>query len=478
MVLRAAILIRPATFAACCLSVLLLACSVSPARPDLALPEQTPGQWQALVPEAENSATMMNWWASWNDPTLSALLAQAQQHSASLAQATARIAQARASATAAGAALWPNLDFHASLISSRDPSLGLAAKQSIQTTGLDARWEIDLFGANAAARNGMLARVDARESEWHDARISLAAEVANNYLALRSCEAQAADLQQLAESQQVSLQLQQQKIAAGFIAPLELAQQRAVLAGAVAQVQQQQTDCHSLLKALVVLIDLPEPALHELLKAGSARLPQASNFVVDTLPVQVLLQRPDLRAAMHNLMANAADIEATKARRYPSISLLGSINLLGIRIAGQAEHDRSWSFGPSLTLPLFDAGARKADVDFALARQAEAQAAFRQKTLLAVQEVEEAMIRLDLANRHLQQHQYIETVQLNKLLAAETGWRLGNVNLLEKEEARRQQLEAQRSKWQLQRARASAWIALYKAVGGDWQQAAKQPGLP
>jgi multidrug efflux system outer membrane protein len=464
--------------ASLCLSVFLAACSTSTTKFEESINATTAGKWEAPFPEAENTLSIVSlekWWASWNDPVLLALQAHAQLHNPSIAQASARISQARAEASASGATLWPNLDFNASLKSNRDYPIPGAGKQVIRSTGLDARWEVDLFGANFAARSSMVARAEARDSEWHDARLSVAAEVANTYVALRSCEAQADAAEQIAQSQQASQHLLDQRLAAGFISALELAQQRANLANTMSQARQQQTDCTALLKSLVVLIDLPEIALSEQLRAGHAIVPQASNFMVDQLPANTLLKRPDLRARMQNLVASAKEIDAAQARRYPSVSLLGSINILGIKVAGQTTDIHSWSFGPSLTLPIFDAGKRKADVDAALARHSEALAAFRHQSLIAVREVEESMLRLDLANSQLLQYQHIENLHTMNTQSTQAGWELGSVSLLDKEEARRQQLVGLQQKWQKQRDRASAWIALFKAVGGDWKIPGDQP---
>lgn len=462
-------------FASIGLSGLLAACSTSTTKFEASIKTTTTDKWEAPLPATDNALSLEKWWAGWNDPVLLALQAHAQHHSPSIAQAAARIAQARAEASAADAPLWPNLDFNASLTSNRDYPIPGAGKQTIRSTGLDARWEIDLFGANFAARSSMLARAEARDSEWHDTSISLAAEVANTYVALRSCEAQLEAAQQIVQSQQTSQGLQEQRLVAGFISPLELAQQRAILAANLVQMQQQHTDCAVLLKSLVVLIDMPEAALKEQLKSGYAVVPQPANFVVEQLPASALLKRPDLRATMQHLVASAKEIDAAQARRYPSFSLLGTINILGIKVAGQTTDTHSWSFGPSLTLPIFDAGKRKSDVDAALARHSEALAAFRHQSLLAVREVEESMLRLDLANTQCQQHQHIEDLHTMNTQSTQAGWELGSVNLLEKEEARRQQLAVQQQKWQKQRDRASAWIALYKAVGGDWQKPVDQP---
>jgi multidrug efflux system outer membrane protein len=457
------------------LSGVLAACSTTTTNFEESIKTTTVDKWEVPLSEVENPQSIDKWWESWNDPLLLELQSHAQQHSSSIVQATARIAQARAEASAAGATLWPSLDFSASLKSNRDYPIPGVGRQTIRSTGLDAQWEIDLFGANFAARSSMVARAQARDSEWHVARISLSAEVTNTYVALRSCEAQADASEQIAQSQKVSQALQDQRTSAGFISALELAQHRVLVANTNSQMRQQQTDCAVLLKSLVVLIDMPEAALKEKLQSGHANIPQAGNFVVNELPVNTLLKRPDLRASMQNLVASAKEIDAAQARRYPSLSLMGSINILGIKVSGKSADIHSWSFGPSLTLPIFDAGKRKSDVDAILARHNEALAAFRRQSLMAVQEVEEAMLRLDLANDQLLQHQHIEDLHTINTQSAQAGWELGSVSLLDKEEARRQQLAGQQQKWQKQRDRASAWIALYKAVGGDWQKPAELP---
>jgi multidrug efflux system outer membrane protein len=469
MALRKSNGLRRPIFAAICLSGMLLGCRTQPSQPERGMLEKAASEWQTALPSTENASTLTNWWASWNDPSLSELLDLAQQNNPSMTQASARITQARATASAAGARLWPNIDLNASYIRGHYPLLPKDLDQTVLSTGLDARWELDLFGANAATHDSLLARLSAREYEWHDARISLAAEVANTYLALRSCEAQAQDAQAILSSQKITQRLYQEKITVGFSSANELAQQTAILASVSTQVQQQQSECAILLKSLVVLIALPEPELREKLKAGHAKLPQAGQFIVASLPIEALLKRPDMRAAMQNLMASAAEIDAAQARRYPSISLLGSINLYGIQISGQTANLKGWSFGPSLNLPLFDAGARKADVVQAQARHTESQAGFRRQTLMAVQETEVAMLRLDLANHQLEQQQQILAAKKFALQGAEAGWKFGSVSLLEREESLRQQLAAQSTQSQLQRLRGSAWIALYKAVGGDWQ---------
>lgn len=460
-----------------CLALTALhGCWVTTLHPDMQVLAKPGAQWQAPVPPAaaEQAQSLAQWWAAWGDPTMTDLQARALQDNTSLAQAAARIAQARADAASAGAALWPSVDLKALYASTRSPLQPPPVKQSYAISGLDARWEIDLFGAVSIARSGALARLEARENEWQDARISLSAEVANAYVALRACEAQQNVLQRVANSQTLSQKLLQQRTGAGFVSAVELAQNTSLLANAMTQLQQQKTECAVAVKSLVVLTGMPEPELRNMLEARAAQLPQPASFVVESLPAKVLLQRPDLRAALQNLTAVASEIGVAEARRYPSLSLMGSIGTYSFRISGQTQQGNSWFFGPTLDLPLFDAGSRKAAVDNANARYAEMLAAFKQRTLLAVKEVEEALLRLDAANQNLLQQQKIDEARSIAMQASETGLIAGSYSVLDREEIRRQQLIGQHQKLMLQRDQAAAWIALYKAVGGDWQADAKQ----
>ncbi|MES2069941.1 MAG: efflux transporter outer membrane subunit [Pseudomonadota bacterium] len=461
----------------CRLAILALAltalhgCSVITPRPDpQALLNPAPA-WEApsvVDPDAEPHSLAL-WWAAWGDRALTEIQAQALQNNTSLAQAAARIAQARAEATAAGAALWPAVDLKAAYASTRSPLQPPPVKQTYAIAGLDARWEIDLFGAVSTARSGLLARLEARESEWQDARISLAAEVANAYIALRTSEAQQQIVQSMVNSHTLSQKLLQQRTSAGFISAVELAQSNTLLANALTQLQQQKTECAVTLKSLVILSGVPESELRGVLAARTGQIPQPASFVVESLPAKVLLKRPDLRAALQNLSAAASEIGVAEARRYPSLSLMGSIGSYSFRINGQTQQGNSWFFGPTLDLPLFDAGSRRAAVDNANARYEEMLAGFKQRTLLAVKEVEESLIRLDAANKNLQQQQTIDESRGIAMEASEAGLRVGSYSVLDREEVRRQQLISQHQKLALQRDQASAWIGLYKAVGGDWQ---------
>jgi NodT family efflux transporter outer membrane factor (OMF) lipoprotein len=190
------------------------------------------------------------------------------------------------------------------------------------------------------------------------------------------------------------------------------------------------------------------------------------------VPAELLSQRPDLAASEREIAAASADVSVAQADRLPRISLAGSIGRSSVRIGGASFDGNTWSFGPALLAPLFDAGRRRAAVDAAEARYDEAVAVYRERVLAAVREVEEALVRLDAAERREADAQLAAQGYAEFLAAAESQWRVGTVNLLDLEQARRSSLAANAGLLQVQRERVVAWLALYKAMGGGWASSA------
>ncbi|NML15149.1 efflux transporter outer membrane subunit [Azohydromonas caseinilytica] len=427
-----------------------------------------PTAWQAPRPHDGEPQALAQWWSRFDDPLLASLVAQAQASSPTLAQAAARIAQARAQLTVAGAALSPTLDGRAdaSRISNAFPPPTLT--YSIARVGADAGWEIDLFGGRRAGVAVAQAQAGAAAAQWHDARVSLAAEVGLSYVGLRACEAQVAlDAQNVAAARQIA-ELTQRKVEVGFESPANGALAQATLSDTLARAQAQQAECEVAVKALVALTGLDEPALRAQLGARAAQLPRPAAFGVAAVPAQVLAQRPDLAAAEQQLRAAAAGVDAAEAARWPRLLLAGAITLGVGRVAGVQDTGANWSFGPALSLPLFDAGRRRAEVDAARARLDEALAAWEQRARGAVREVEEALVRLDAAARREDDARTAAENWQRFVQATQTRWELGNASLIELQDARRQRIAAEAALLVVQRERVNAWVQLYKASGGGW----------
>ncbi|MDB5765248.1 MAG: Outer rane component of tripartite multidrug resistance system [Collimonas fungivorans] len=441
-------------------------------------------QFQASLPQTAangngtGAADLTGWWSQFDDPLVSELVAAAQASNPSLAQALARIAQARAAAGSAGSALFPSLAADAS--STRSKSLsgttGLGSASIIttnSTAAFDASWELDLFGGKRKTAEAANARVFARNADWYGAKVSLAAEVGSTLVNYRACVAIAAMLAQDLKSREQTAQLTALKVKAGFTAPAD----GALINGSTADARQklvvQRTECDLDVKALVALTDIPEPALRTKL-AVNERLPTPRGFVVESVPAQALSQRPDIAVAERELAAASAEINVAQANRYPSLSLLGSIGIGGFRFDGSSSRSDTWSFGPSLKLPLFDAGLRRAQVDLARGRYDEAYAGYQLQVRSAAREIEEALVRLDAAARREDDAALAAKEYESYFRANDDKFKAGSGSLFELEDARRTFLSAQQTQISVQREHVTAWIALYKALGGGWRNDKQQ----
>jgi NodT family efflux transporter outer membrane factor (OMF) lipoprotein len=235
----------------------------------------------------------------------------------------------------------------------------------------------------------------------------------------------------------------------------------------------QRAECELLVKSLVNLTGFDEAALRALMAHAGAQVPQPAALAVPSVPAQALRQRPDLAASERELAASSAEIGAAVADLYPSLSLTGSITVSASNLSSSVT---TWSLGPSLSIPIFDAGKRRAAVDSAQASYRSALADYRQSVRDAVKEIEQALVRLDSTARRADQAGQAAQEYRRYFEATEVNWRAGGASLLTLEEARRSALSAQIDEIALQRNRVQYWIALYKALGGGWQP--DSPALP
>ncbi|MFC5476325.1 efflux transporter outer membrane subunit [Paraherbaspirillum soli] len=438
-------------------------------------------QFQTSLPKHsapdDGTADLTRWWGQFDDPLVAELVDAAQTTSPTLAQALARIAQARANASSSRSALYPSLAANANSTRSKSPSSGASVVSTSSSASLDASWEIDLFGGKRKSADAANARLSARSADWHGARVSLAAEVGTTLVNYRACIATAAMLAQDLQSREQTAQLTMLKIKAGFTAPADGALINASAADARQRLILQRADCDLDIKALVALTDIAEPDLRAKLAAND-RIPQPRGIIVDAVPAQALTQRPDIAVAERELAAAGADINVAQANRYPRVSLLGSIGIAGLRFDGQNSHSNTWSFGPSISLPLFDAGRRKAEVDLAQARYDEAYAGYQLQVRSAVREIEEALVRLDAAARREDDAAAAARDYERYYRANDDKYKAGSGSLFELEDARRTSLAAQQTLISVQREHVAAWIALYKALGGGWRSDAQVAAMP
>lgn len=454
------------TFVSLCLATVLAACATPqlPATPSIT----TDAQWQATLPHGGDAQALAGWWQRFDDPLLAQLIAQAQRQNPNLAQTAARVREARAGLSAVRAQQRPGADLRAN--ATRGATAG-GTPSTQAAVDVQAQWEIDLFGGTRAQVAAADARAQSAALAWHGARVSLAAEVAQTYVNLRSCEAQLAVLREDVTSQNKIDELTREKVRVGFEAPANGHLARAAAADARNRAAATEADCAALVQALAVLTAQSAQGLKPQLTPRTATLPQPKGFAVQAVPAQVLAQRPDVSAAERDLVAAAADVGVADAARYPRITIGGHLGFGLLRVGGQNSDGLNWGFGPQLSLPIFDGGARAAQQDASRARYDAARAGLDAKLRSAASEVEEALIRLQAAERREADALAAAQGFRDFFAAAETRWRVGAGSLIEREDARRTALTAQSGLLAVQRERVAAWITLYRSVGGGWTAA-------
>ncbi len=432
--------------------------------------------WQTPLPHGGSTAQLVNWWTQLGDPLFNELMQAAQQSSATLAAALTRVAQARTGVARADDAISPNLSLNAQ--ASRGVQAPKAPPASSLSIAAQASWEIDLWGSNRAALSAAQLRSRGAELGWHEARVAVAAEMASTYMAYRYCESLLTLLQRDAASRDETARLAELTAKAGFSAPATAQLARASSFDAANSITAMQAQCDAQIKALVALSGLPEAGLREKLKANRAaaeRLPaQSALFSIATavtqVPAQLLAQRPDIAAAQQEVTAAALDIKTADARRYPTLSLNGSIGVASSRQLGFTSDGMTWGLGPvALNLPLTNQDVTRSNTQAAVAAYAEAVKTLQAKARQAVREVEEGLVNLNAANVRGGQTKAAAEGYGASLAATQARYRAGLASLVELEDARRTALFAQQNQLNVERDRIAAWISLYRATGGGWQ---------
>jgi NodT family efflux transporter outer membrane factor (OMF) lipoprotein len=426
-----------------------------------------PTQWHAPLPHQGSLGSLTQWWQQQGDPVLVDLIAAAQAVSPSVSQALARVEASRAQQALAHGALVPSLG--AQLAASRgvsQPNLPVATTQQL---GLQTAWELDLVGANRAVSRAAVANVESSQAQWHDARVSVAAEVANGYYGLSSCTQQLALARRDAASRQETARLTEINAKVGFLAPSMAAMARASAADGSSRVTQQSALCEQNTKALVALTAISEPDLKEKMALAHVDAGKSATIFIATIPAQTIAQRPDVFSAERDVIVASAQVGSAKAQRLPRLTLTGAIGTMRQTINGVDQNGTTWSFGPlAVNLPLFDGGQRVAAVTAAEANYQAIVVTYRAKVRQAVREVEEAVVNLHSTEARTQDAKVSTEGYAQSLAATQTRFGQGLASLVELEDARRNALASESAQLNLSLERSRAWVALYRALGGGF----------
>jgi multidrug efflux system outer membrane protein len=451
----------------------LSACAGGPSGTALPSPVKAPTSWSADAGEAPVSppspsppSPLGAWWSRFHDPVLSQLVTQALAANTQVLGAQASLREARALRDVVADGMEPSLGASASAGRSR---VGRTPASNLYQSGLDASWEIDVFGGRRHALEASEATARASEMSLGDVQVSVAAEVALAYIAWRGTGSRMLIANQNLDSQQETLQLTLWREQAGLVTTLDSAQARTSTEQLRALLPSLQASLAQSRHALSVLTAQAPETLVLVLPAGPA-MPQADAELTIAIPADTLRQRPDVRAAEAQVEAAIALVAQAESARWPVFALSGSLGLSALTMGtlGQAGSIVS-SVLASASLPLFDGGSSRAQVRAQIAAQDLMQSSWQATVLLALQEVEDALaaLRGDRDRlRHLQAA--AEAATLAALLATQQ-YGSGLIDFQTVLTTQRTQLSAQDAVALTQTDLGSDHVRLYKALGGGWQ---------
>jgi NodT family efflux transporter outer membrane factor (OMF) lipoprotein len=406
------------------------------------------------------------WWRDFNDPLLSKLITQALQANTSIRSAQAALQQARALRDVKVANSRPNLSLSGS--AQRSQTENFDATNNFRV-GLDASWEADVFGAVRSGVNASESDAMAAQASLRDVQVSVAAEVALAYIQLRGQQSQLAIAQSNLASQSETLQITDWRAKAGLITSLEVEQAKAATAQTAAQIPALTASIANTRHSLAVLTGQRPLELDQMLSAAQA-VPQAADASASMIPADTLRQRADVRAAEHRIQAALSRVDAADAARYPSFNLGGTLSLNSLTLAGLSNGATlAGSVLGSLSVPLFDAGAGKAQVLAQEAALEQARASYQATVLTTLKDVEDALVARQGDRERLQSLQQAATAAENAATLAQSRYKSGLIDFQTILQTQRTLLSAQDSVASTLADLSSDQVRLIKALGGGWQ---------
>ncbi|MEQ5843351.1 efflux transporter outer membrane subunit [Paraburkholderia acidicola] len=480
-------------------AVLLGACTVGP---DFKAPEaNTPATWHdalatqsALSGESRVTAEAdpdPQWWRSFNDATLTSLIDRATRGNLDVQIAVVRIAEARASERSAAAAGLPTLSASASY-THEDVGQGLASTGSTAPPGgnpglaglidsltkpvniyqgsLDASWELDLFGRVRRSVEAANASTVAAIGNRDDALVTLQAEVAQTYAQLRAAQASRDTAQADLVAEQQILELTRERAAKGLVTDLDVESATSAVGTLEASLAQYDQQIAASLNGLAVLLGEAPGALDAEL-ATATPIPPPPPQVPVGLPSSLARRRPDIRVAEAQLHRQTAQVGVAVAQFYPDISLTGQVGQESTKPGDLTKWANNfYSFGPSVSLPIFQGGQLRANLKLAKADQAEAALSYRKTVLEALQDVDNA---LSAYRAELRRHQALEktvSAETKALALATNQYRSGVSTFIDVLTAENTLAQQRQQFIQSTLTLTTDVVTLYKALGGGWQQ--------
>ena len=462
---------KPPLLAALALALLLAGCSTAPRIDESALPA-VPAQFKegdarwAVAPPSE-VRTGGDWWKAFADPVLDDLVARAGSGNTSVQLAVSRLAQARALLGSADANRAPQVGIAAGAVRQTDLQNG-GKPATLVSAGVNASWEVDLFGRLAGESRAAALDVRSREALLQSARLVAQADVAQSYFTLRALDVERGIVRDTLAAYRNTLRLVERRYQAGDIAELDVARVRTELAATESDALALDARRAVLEHAIAVLVG--ETASRFAIEP--AGWTGAVPMVPAGVPSTVLARRPDVAAALADLKAAQLRVGVAQAAWFPSVSLTASGGGASPELSDVFKWSaRTWAVGALLALPVFDGGRRQSAVDAARAELDVGLVGYRERVLVAFREVEDELVSLRLlAEQSQAQARAIESAARATALS-ESRYRNGLVSQLDLLDAQRSELRSRRQAVQVRSAQYQATVGLIRALGGGWEAA-------
>ncbi len=430
------------------------------------------GNWK--IGHALDNVPKGNWWELFGDTNLNALETQALAANQQLKAAVARVSEARATARVARSEFLPFISADPSYNRQRyspneNPSFGSVTANTFSTP-LDLSYEVDLWGR--VRRNFESSRADAQASlaDFYNVLLTLNADVAQNYFSLRSLDAEIAAVASTVDLRHEQVRLVRGRFEGGIGSDLEVAQAETELATTEAEAASLAQRRDQLENAIAILVG-QNPATFKLIAFTNSDWSPTPPEIPAGLPADLLERRPDVAQAERQLASANAKIGVAKAAFFPVVTLTGSGGYLSGDVSSLFTWEsRTWSFGPSVSLPIFAGGRNKANYRHSQAVYEEAVANYRQQVLIAFGDVENSLSGI----RHLVEQSEAQTRAVKNARRATDlatdRYRSGIVAYIEVVDASRDSLTAERANAQLAGQRLIAAVQLIKTLGGGWDE--------
>lgn len=473
------------------LALLLAGCSLAPTvpQPDIAVPAAykeavvpSDGRWKLALPA--DAAARGAWWEVFGDPALDALEAQAQAANPTLASAAARVKAARAVLRGSRADRSPQVGLQAGASRGRDSaaSLGLpagtpTAPGTLIQAGFGASYEIDLFRRVENSINAAEADAQAVEANYRSVLLALQADVATAYYALRSFDAEIAQLDETVRLREDNARLIDSRFRAGDVGELDLARSRTDLATVQAEAAALRGARSRLEHALALLIG-QTPAQFSF---AAAPLTDASAVPVvpPGLPSALLERRPDVAAAQRSMQAATARVGVVKAALFPALALTADAGYASGELSDLFKwSSRTWLLSAVMSLPIIDGGRNRAAVTRAEATLEGAVADYRGVVLGAFADVEDQLATLKSVREQVGYSRTALEAARRAASLADIRYRAGEDSYLQLIDTQRELLAVQRRAAQLRGDWAVATVGLIRALGGGWDAAPARGEAP